>query len=222
MIDLLHIERHHIIVSCFQNFNCHWLNNHQNSLTEFTYILRVLGSKIWPKYGSGFGKMQHILTGSGILQLPRKVDNYPGICQNLSMGCRIFFACLWRIRETIHISCKHESIRCALSGVSLQTKSLIFPLQFFEFILLFLETKSQEFEKAMKKWRGAWLSWKRSRNVALGSVSCENLYGILISNYYCSHWQAAIFLCVFVCVAVISKNYDNVKMQKKIVMIMIK
>ena len=46
MIDLLHIERHHIIVSCFQNFNCHWLNNHQNLLTEFTYILRVLGSKI--------------------------------------------------------------------------------------------------------------------------------------------------------------------------------
>ena len=151
MIDLLHIERHHIIVSCFQNFNCHWLNNHQNLLTEFTYILRVLGSKIWPKYGSGFGKMQHILTGSGILQLPRKVDNYPGICQNLSMGCRIFFACLWRIRETIHISCKHESIRCSLSGISLQTKSLIFPLQFFEFILLFLETKCQEFGKAMKK-----------------------------------------------------------------------
>ena len=45
MIDLVHIEHHHIIVSCFQNFNCHWLNNHQNSLTEFTYI-RVLGSKI--------------------------------------------------------------------------------------------------------------------------------------------------------------------------------
>ena len=43
-----------------------------------------------------------------------------------------------------------------------------------------------------------------------GPVSCENLYGILISNYYCSHWQAAIFLCVFVCVAVISKNNDNV------------
>ena len=58
--------------------------------------------------------------------------------------------------------------------------------------------------------------------MALGSVSCENLYGILISNYYCSHWKAAIFLCVFVCVAVISKNYDNVKMQKKKVMIMIK
>ena len=147
MIDLVHIEHHHIIGSCFQNFNCHWLNNHQNSLTEFTYILRVLGSKIWPKYGSGFGKMQHILTGSGILQLPRKVDNYPGICQNLSMGCRIFFACLWGIRETIRISCKHESIRCTLSGVSLQTKSLIFPLQFFEFILLFLQTKCQEFEK---------------------------------------------------------------------------
>ena len=46
MIDLVHIEYHHIIVSCFQNVNCHWLNNHQNSLTEFTYILRVLGSKI--------------------------------------------------------------------------------------------------------------------------------------------------------------------------------
>ena len=54
-------------------------------------------------------------------------------------------------------------------------------------------------------------------------VSCENLYGILISNYYyCSHWQAAIFLCVFVCVAVISKNNDNVKMQKNSHMIMIK
>ena len=55
-------------------------------------------------------------------------------------------------------------------------------------------------------------------------VSCENLYGILISsNYYCSHWHAAIFLCVFVCVGVISKNNDNVKMQKKKkVMIMIK
>ena len=137
-------------------------------------------------------------------------------------NARFFFACLGGIRETIHISCKRESIRCALSGVSLQTKSLIFPLQFFEFILLFLETKSQEFGKTMKKWRGAWLSSKRNRNVALGSVSCENLFGILISNYYCSHWQAAIFLCVFVCVAVISKNYDNVKMQKKIVMIMIK
>ena len=37
-------------------------------------------------------------------------------------------------------------------------------------------------------------------------VSYENLYGILMSsNYYCSHWQAAIFLCVFVCVGVISK-----------------
>ena len=46
-------------------------------------------------------------------------------------------------------------------------------------------------------------------------LSCENLYGILINNYYCSHWRAAIFLCVFVCVAVISKNNDNVKMQKK-------
>ena len=46
MIDLVYIEHPHIIVSCFQNFNCHWLNNHQNLLTEFTYILRVLGSKI--------------------------------------------------------------------------------------------------------------------------------------------------------------------------------
>ena len=45
-------------------------------------------------------------------------------------------------------------------------------------------------------------------------VSCENLYGILISNYYCSHWQAAIFLCVFVCIGVISKDNDNVKMEK--------
>ena len=45
-------------------------------------------------------------------------------------------------------------------------------------------------------------------------VSCENLHGLLISNCYCSHWEAAIFLCVFVCVGVISKNIDNVKMQK--------
>lgn len=139
-----------------------------------------------------------------------------------------FFACLWGIRETICISCKCESTRCALSDVSLQTKSLIFPLQFFDFSLLFLETK-QEFGKAMKKKWSVWLSWKRSRNVTSGPpfpdpVSCENLYGILISsNYYCSHWHAAIFLCVFVCVGVISKNNDNVKMQKKKkVMIMIK
>ena len=40
-------------------------------------------------------------------------------------------------------------------------------------------------------------------------VSCENLHGLLISNCYCSHWEAAIFLCVFVCVAVISKNNDR-------------
>ena len=45
-------------------------------------------------------------------------------------------------------------------------------------------------------------------------VSCENLYGILISNYCCSHWQAAIFLCVFVCVAVISKINDKVNRRR--------
>ena len=55
--------------------------------------------------------------------------------------------------------------------------------------------------------------------MALGSpctdpVSCENLHGLLISNCYCSHWEAAIFsLCLFY-VAVISKNIDIVKMQK--------
>ena len=32
------------------------------------------GSRISPKYGTGLGKMQAILTGNGILQLPRKQD----------------------------------------------------------------------------------------------------------------------------------------------------
>ena len=61
-----------------------------------------------------------------------------------------FFAGFGGIWETIGIGCKRESTRCALSDVSLQTKSLIVPLQFFDFILLFLKTK-QEFGKAMKK-----------------------------------------------------------------------
>ena len=129
-------------------------------------------------------------------------------------GMQDFFACLWGIRETIRISCKHESIRCTLSGVSLQTKSLIFPLQFFEFILLFLQTKCQEFGKAMKKIAWCMVVVKKEQECGVNPpfsrpvpVSCENLYGILISNYYFSHWQAAIFLCVFVCVAVISKKY---------------
>ena len=61
---------------------------------------------------------------------------------------------------------------------------------------------------------------KKSRNVASGPpfpdpFSCENLYGILISNYYCSHWQAAIFLCVFVCVAVIQKIMIMFRCKKK-------
>ena len=130
-----------------------------------------------------------------------------------------FSACLWGIRETICISCTPESTRCALSDVSLQTKSLIFTLQFFDFILLFLETKCQEFGKAMKKIAGCMIVEKKEQECGFSDPLSRPC--ILWKPAWVTDQQLLLFplggcnfsLCLF-CVAVISKNIDIVKMQK--------
>ena len=78
-----------------------------------------------------------------------------------------FSACLGGIRETICISCKRESTRCMLNDVCLETKSIIFPLQFFDFNLLFLGTKHQEFGKAMKKIAGCVIVVKKEQECGI-------------------------------------------------------
>ena len=92
MIDLVHIEHHHIIGSCFQNFNCHWLNNHQNSLTEFTYP-QGLGiqdlTKIW--YGiwenAEYLNRKWDFTATAV---PGKLDNYLGFAIIQAWDARFF------------------------------------------------------------------------------------------------------------------------------------
>ena len=68
---------------------------------------------------------------------------------------------------TACISCKRESTRCMLNDVCLETKSIIFPLQFFDFVLLFLEKKCQEFGKAMKKIAGCMIVEKKEQECGI-------------------------------------------------------
>ena len=100
------------------------------------------GSKIWPKCGVGFGKMQNIFTGNGIWLLPRSGIRH----QNLGTGCRIFLP-VWREFGTYVLAENAKSNRQAFSGVSFESKLESFSYIKFKipatFVIVFLSNRNR-------------------------------------------------------------------------------